>query len=182
MRKILLSSLILFSITYLISNYFIINRNNLDPGIRAVFSLEPSFFFIGMFYAILEELLFRKYLLEYLKKPSDHNLGLIILIGSTIFALYHVHYGLSLEYNLHKVIISFIYGVMASYFYLETNSVFITTIHHIIWNTFLSAYVNLYEISKDDMIFMTFIIATASVLIHVISKIKFCRILNNHQN
>jgi membrane protease YdiL (CAAX protease family) len=94
---------------------------------------------------IMEELIFRYYLIGFLSNSLNLDLVSVILISSVIFSLYHIHTWFSFK-NITILIINLVYpflmGLYIGYIFLNLGFIPCILIHYILA---FSLYYNLYK-------------------------------------
>lgn len=103
-------------------------QSDTNQGIELLYRSIPLMIFTCFTAAVLEELLFRGYILPTIVKIINSVWGGIFL-SSILFGLMHLSYGTS-----HQVIIPIYFGVVFSTFYVKFQSLKITIFCHFIWN------------------------------------------------
>lgn len=98
------------------------------PEINILFQNLHLMIFYAFTAGVLEELLFRGYILPTLTRISK-SLIMGILISSTIFGLMHFSYG-----TVHQVIIPTFFGIVFATYYAKFRSLTTIILCHFIWN------------------------------------------------
>ncbi len=104
----------------------IITGNEVGNDLTEVLNMtEPFMMFlsVGVLAPILEELLFRKFLIDRMRKYGE---VISILVSAGLFALFHQ--------NFAQFVYTFSAGVMLGYLYYRTGNYWLTTLLHAIFN------------------------------------------------
>jgi membrane protease YdiL (CAAX protease family) len=100
---------------------------------------------------IMEELIFRFYLINFLFHTLDLNLALVLIISSFFFSLYHIHTWFTYK-NMRILVIflsnSFLLGLLLGYIFLNLGFFYSIIIHSVIAFLFYFNLVNRYFKTK----------------------------------